>query len=115
MISGNDFDSEMRRLKTLTGKNFEGREQRDLTYEKLKNCNPLDFKRVCGDDDMIEEIGRYGLTYATIRKHLSRFRLSREAEEDRVENERIRRISSNNGNIVKSPEFQKMLKEVKSL
>jgi hypothetical protein len=114
MLSENIFDGEMRRIKALTGRNLESREQRDLIFSKLKKCNQNDFKNACDDDDLIEEVGRYGLNYAVIRKHVSRYRVRREVEEARIKNIKMGKNLKQN-NITQSDEFKRMMERVKGL
>ena len=91
---------------------MESNEQRDLTYEKLKGCNPEDFNKACNDDEMIIEIGRYGLTYAVLRKYINMYRSAREREEDRAKEDKLMKESRG---FNKSDLFKEAMKGIKDL
>ena len=115
MIPERLFDKMMRSLSDLTGRRMEGSDQRDLTYAKLNGCNPSDFQQACDDDDLIEEVGRYGLNYAVIRKYVSKYRGVRETEEERLENLKLMKEVGGGEDITQSEGFKEMIKAVKSL
>ena len=115
MVNSKFFDEETRKIYMLTRREFEGKAQRDIIYEKLKGCNMSDFQQACNDDDLIEEVSRFGLNYAVIRKYVSRYRGVRETEEERLENLKLMREIKEGKDIMQSDEFKKMIAAVKSL